>query len=76
MLNVESFCQQFEHTYNMELDKGCLAPVEANAFAALFEQVVWYSPFADEVNRIPNYRGVEDIAKAVELVAQQLGEED
>ena len=39
-LDTESFCLQFEHTYNMELDKRALTAGEAEAFAALFEQVI------------------------------------
>ena len=74
LLDLVSFCDQFEHTYNMELDKKSLSPAEADAFAPLFEQVVWYSPFPDEVRRIPNYRSDEDIARAVERAAKRLSE--
>jgi len=75
MLDAESFCPRFEHTYNMELDKETLPPVEADAFAALFEQVIWYSPLPDEPRQIPNYPSDEDIARAVELAAQRLDED-
>jgi hypothetical protein len=74
-LDAESFCPRFENTYNLELDKRTLSRDEAEAFAALFEQVIWYSPFPDERRQIPNYRSEEDIARAVELAAQRLGEE-
>jgi hypothetical protein len=73
-LDVESFCPRFEHTYNMELDKRTLSSAEAEAFAALFEQVIWYSPLPDERQQIPNYRSEEEIARAVELAVQRLGE--
>jgi hypothetical protein len=74
-LEAGSFCSQFEHTYNMELDKKTLTSAEAEAFAALFEQVVWYSPFPEERRQIPNYRSEEDIARSVEQAAQRLAEE-
>ena len=73
-LDAESFCPQFEHIYNMELDKRTLPAAEAEVFAALFEQVIWFSPFPDERAKIPNYRSEEDIARAVECAARRLGE--
>lgn len=73
-LDTESFCSRFETTYNLELDKQTLTPAEVEAFAELFEQVVWYSPIPDERAQIPNYRSEEDIALAVEHAAQRLGE--
>jgi len=75
-LDTESFCSRFETTYNVDLDKQSLTPVEAEAFAELFEIAVWYSPFPDERARIPNYRNEQDIALAVEHAAQRLGERD
>lgn len=75
-LDADSFCPQFEHTYNIEIDKRTLTPAEAEVFAAVFEQVVWYSPIPDERAQIPNYRSEEDIARAVEDAAQRLGGRD
>jgi hypothetical protein len=72
VLDTESFCARFENTYNLELDKATLPPGEGEAFAALFEQVIWYSPLPDERRRIPNYRSEEEIARAVEQAAQRL----
>jgi hypothetical protein len=71
-LDTESFCARFENTYNLELDKGTLAPAEASTLAELFEQVIWYSPFGQERQQIPNYRSDEDITRAVELAVQHL----
>jgi hypothetical protein len=73
VLDTERFCAQFEHTYNLELDKSTLTPDEAVAFGALFEQVVWYSPFREERARIPNYRSEADIARAADAAAHCLG---
>jgi hypothetical protein len=74
-LEAESFCAQFEHTYNLELDKSTLSASEAAAFGQLFEQVIWYSPLPDERRNIPNYRSEEDIARAVAIAAGILGSE-
>jgi hypothetical protein len=64
-LSVRSFCSQFEHIYNLELDKAELSDAEAQAFAALFDKVVWYSPYEDERKEIPNYLGDDEIIQAV-----------
>ncbi len=64
-LSVHSFCSQFEHIYNLELDKDELSEAETKAFASLFDKVVWYSPYEDERREIPNYLGDEEILKAV-----------
>jgi len=72
-LETESFCAQFEHTYNLELDKSTLSPAEAASFGALFEQVVWYSPFPDERARVPNYSDEASIRQAAEIAAQCIG---
>jgi len=71
-LDTEAFCAQFEHTYNLELDKSTLTPAEAAAYGPLFQQVVWFSPFRDERARISNYLGEADIARAAEAAAQCL----
>ena len=72
-VDTKTFCAQFEHTYNMELDKRTLSPDEATAFGELFEQVIWYSPFPEERAKIPNYRGESEIRKAADRAAQQIG---
>jgi 16S rRNA G527 N7-methylase RsmG len=71
-LDAETFCSQFEHAYNMELDKKTLSLVESRAFAELFEQVIWFSPFTEERAKVPNYRGEAEIRAAAERAAQQL----
>ncbi len=72
-METEAFRIQFEQTCNMELDKTTLSPAEAEAFAALFEEVVWYSPFPEERARIPSYRGEAEIRAAAESAAARIG---
>lgn len=74
-LDTETFCIQFEHTYNMELDKKTLLPSEAQAFGDLFEQVIWYSPYPEERAKVQNYRGEAEIREAAERAAQRIGTE-
>ena len=72
-VSAEHFCAAFEQVYNLELDKTTLTETEAKAFEYVFNKVVWYSPFAEEREQIPNYLGEEDISKAVEVAVQMLG---
>lgn len=73
-LDTKTFCEQFERTYNLELDKTSLSGREATAFGQLFEEVVWYSPFHEDRAEYPGYRTEFDIARAAENAAQQLAE--
>jgi len=71
-MDAETFCIQFEQTYNMELDKKTLSPSEAQALGELFEQVIWYSPYAEERAKVPNYRGEAEIREAAERAAKRM----
>ncbi|HEX4341010.1 MAG TPA: hypothetical protein VH062_34110 [Polyangiaceae bacterium] len=74
-MDVEPFCTQFEHTYNLELDKRTLSPAEAQAFGELFEEVIWYSPSPEERAKIQNYRGDAEIREAADRAAKRLSAE-
>jgi len=74
-LGTEAFCAQFEHTYNLDLDKTTLSSREAAAFGQLFEDVVWYSPIPSERAEIPNYRNEADINRAAKAAAASLDEQ-
>jgi len=63
-VTVEEFCRDFETTYNLRVEKAQLSEPEAAAYAALFEKVIWYSPFPEERKRIPNYLGEKEILDA------------
>ena len=68
-LSTLSFCDQFEHIYNRELDKRALSEPEASALRRLFDKVVWYSPYEDERELVPNYLGDDEIESAVSEAA-------
>ena len=74
-IDVETFCTEFERTYNLELEKRMLSPTEAAAYAALFEQVIWFSPFEEERRQVPNYTSEADIEAAAEAAATTLKKE-
>jgi hypothetical protein len=65
-MSVVSFCDEFESIFNIEIDKSTLVSNDLRAFSDLFDVVVWYSPFPEERESIPNYvddRVVLDAAK-------------
>lgn len=71
-IDTAQFCEAFEHGYNFEVDKTDLNRIEADAFAELFDEVVFYSPFPDERATIPNYRSELEIKQAAERAATKL----
>jgi hypothetical protein len=76
-MEVQTFCDSFEHVYNMELDKAELNTTEAKAFSSLFNKVVWFSPFEDERKKIKNYIGGNEVlaeAQAATSMLQQNSE--
>jgi hypothetical protein len=72
-ISVQDFCDRFETIYNLELDKSDLRPDEAPVLKAVFDKIVWYSPFPEERAKIPHYIGEEDVKKAVAKAAAALG---
>jgi hypothetical protein len=64
-ITIKDFCEQFERIYNLELDRKIVPKNELGKLAALFDKVVWYSPYEDERKVIPNYLGEEEIRQAI-----------
>lgn len=67
-LDTAGFCDQFEQTYNLDLDRKTLTQIEAESFGALFEKVIWYSPYPKERAQISNYVGEAEVRKAAAAV--------
>jgi hypothetical protein len=63
--DVETFCREFEQTYNVEIDRSKLSARERSAFAELFDKVTRYSPFPRDIDEYPGYLGAEQIRQAV-----------
>ncbi len=55
------FCEKFEQLYNLKLNKKNLSEKEKLVLEVLFNKVVYYSPFADEREFIPNYLNEDEI---------------
>jgi len=71
-IDTAQFCDAFERSYNFEVDKTDFNRIEAEAFAELFDEVVFYSPFPDERAMILNYRSEVEIKQAAERAAAKL----
>jgi hypothetical protein len=68
-ISLEEFCSRYETVFNLELDKSSLPDSELRPLAALFEKVVWFSPYPDERKRIPRYLGESEIAAALNALS-------
>jgi hypothetical protein len=53
--NVRTFCSEFERSYNFEVDRAELSAEELFVFGGLFNKVVMYSPFEDDLKAYPAY---------------------
>lgn len=62
--DVRTFCREFETTYNLEIDKSQLSAQERTVFAELFNKVIFYSPFPEEIKVYPAYQSAEQIRDA------------
>jgi hypothetical protein len=63
--DVRTFCREFEHAYNLEVDRSELSAKEQQVFGGLFDKVVFYSPYPSELATIPTYQSAAQIAAAV-----------
>jgi hypothetical protein len=64
-LPIKDFCAKFERVYNLELDKKSVPAQELPELEAIFNKVVWFSPFPEERAQIPNYLGESEIMAAL-----------
>ena len=64
---VSVFCEEFERIYNFELEKEKLSEKEKIVFKNLFNKVVYYSPFFEELEGIPNYVSDQEIIESVKV---------
>ncbi len=62
-LSEREFCEQYERCYNLEADRSTVGPTESGLFEELFNEVVYYSPFAEDRRNYPGYRDERAIRK-------------
>jgi len=63
-IDTSLFCDNFETAFNFDVNRDELTPKEEAVFGRLFDQVVYYSPFAEERAKVPNYKSEEQILQA------------
>ena len=67
------FCAAVESFYNFRLKQKDFSPEELAAIEALFDEVVWYSPYPEERKEVPHYKGEDEIEAALSRARQALG---
>lgn len=72
-ISVAEFCDKYEDLFNFEVKKTEIPLPELKVYSDLFEKVVYFSPFKDEVERIPIYFGEEEILDAARTACKTLG---
>jgi hypothetical protein len=68
--NVRTFCSEFARTYNFEVDRARFSADELVVFGDLFDKVVMYSPFDDDLKNYPLYVDAKQIREAAALAAR------
>jgi len=71
-IGFDQFRIAFEDLVNFQLDPGSVPTAELLILRALFDVVVWYSPFPDERAEIPTYIGEVEMIAAVEQARHAL----
>ncbi len=64
-VSVIQFCEDYERIYNLELEKKNLSRKENVAFKALFDKVVWFSPYPEDRKNISSYLDENEIMLAI-----------
>lgn len=61
MITIEYFCTHYESIFNFSLVKSQVENKELERLSRLFDRVVWFSPFPEEVKQYPSYVGEPNI---------------
>ena len=61
---VGDFASAIEHEWNFGEERGTLSERDRTAVKELFDVAVYYSPYAEELARIANYRDEQDVLRA------------
>jgi hypothetical protein len=71
-LSVQDFCERYETTFNLEINKEELDPHARIAFQELFDVVIWYSPYPQDRREYHGYEDEQAVKKAVLRARNQL----
>jgi hypothetical protein len=72
-IEVDAFCRNFEELWNFHVDQSSLPDDLCACLGALFDDVVWFSPYPSEVWDYPEYRDEVQIRRAAAPVIAMLG---
>ena len=71
--DVKTFCSAFEEVFYPDVPKEELTEFELSKFEDLAKIVVRFSPFEDEIKKLPNvYYSEEDVKNAIEIACLEL----
>ena len=68
------FSEQYEPTWNFELEATELAEGEAAIFERVFDVVGWYTPVVEDRAAYPGFKNESDVLEAVSAALEDLGE--
>ena len=69
-VSVQEFCSEVEEYVNFEYDSSSATTEESGAVRALFDVVVWYSPFETERDNYPGFVGEQEVFLAAHTFAE------
>jgi hypothetical protein len=71
-IDAATFCRRFEHAFNFDVDRASLSDDEEAAFALLFQEAAYYSPFPRDQWEYPAYRDAAEIRAAAATCLQSI----
>jgi hypothetical protein len=72
-LPVDAFCSGYEKWWSLDLpDRNLLTQGEFEVLELVFDTVVVYSPFKEELRRIPMYKSEREVREIVEEALREL----
>jgi hypothetical protein len=71
-IDAQTFCRAFEQAFNFEVDRASLSREEEAIFKEIFDEVVFFCPFPDEIRLYPRYRNEAQISAVVNTARQKL----
>jgi hypothetical protein len=71
-IDTPLFCSNFEQAFNFDVHRSALSPGESAIFERLFDEVVYFSSFAEERAEVSNYRSEEQIKQSARAAKAEL----
>jgi Bacterial self-protective colicin-like immunity len=71
-ISIGEFCARYETAYNFNKDFYSVGKEVSKVLESLFDVVVLYSPFNEEIEKIPNYRNEDQVRLKIEEVRKIL----